>query len=208
MVLGQLDDDGQEHMCACVSRSSNMPEVKNSSYKGEMLTAVWATKMFRHHLVGDRPFRLIIDHQPLLYLMSSSEGLTRQYVMVLHEYNFSIEHRPSVKQLNANTLPRHPIASSIDNSGPRFYEEKGAQAHATPTAPKEGIEQPHRPLGPQPPAEVNPLGAAVQLNAHNSTQAARDCEAVYVALTTAQQAAPFSESFIYTPEKSMEGWNG
>ena len=77
-VLGQLDEDGNEYMCACISRSLNKHEANISSYKGEMLAAVWAAKMFRHHLIGGKPFRLITDHQPLLYLMSL-EGLTGQY---------------------------------------------------------------------------------------------------------------------------------
>lgn len=43
-----------------------------------MLAAVWVAKMFRHHLIGGKAFRLITDHQPLLYLMSS-EGLIGEY---------------------------------------------------------------------------------------------------------------------------------
>ncbi|PNW77124.1 hypothetical protein CHLRE_10g423050v5 [Chlamydomonas reinhardtii] len=38
-VLGQLDDDGNEYMCACISRSLNKHEVNYSSYKGEMLAS-------------------------------------------------------------------------------------------------------------------------------------------------------------------------
>lgn len=89
------DEDGNEYMCACISRSLNKHEANNSSYKGEMLAAVWAAKMFRHHLIGSKPFRLITDHQPLLHLMSS-EGLMGQYarLALVQEYNFNIEHRP------------------------------------------------------------------------------------------------------------------
>ncbi len=44
-----------------------------------MLAAVWAIKMFRHHLLGGLPFRLVTDQQqPLTYLMSA-DGLTGQY---------------------------------------------------------------------------------------------------------------------------------
>ncbi|GIL68744.1 hypothetical protein Vafri_21970, partial [Volvox africanus] len=70
-VLGQVDDDGNEYMCACISRSLNKHEANYSSYKGEMLAAVWAVKMFRHHLIGGPPFKLVTDHQPLTYLMST-----------------------------------------------------------------------------------------------------------------------------------------
>lgn len=40
VVLGQLDDQGNEYMCAWISRSLNKHEVNYSSYKGEMLAAV------------------------------------------------------------------------------------------------------------------------------------------------------------------------
>ncbi|KXZ52120.1 hypothetical protein GPECTOR_10g1143 [Gonium pectorale] len=63
-VLGQLDDDGNEYMCACISRSLNKHEKNYSSYKGEMLAAVWAVKMFRHHLLGGPKFKLVTDTSP------------------------------------------------------------------------------------------------------------------------------------------------
>lgn len=33
VVLGQLDEDGNEYMCACISRSLNKHEANYSSYK-------------------------------------------------------------------------------------------------------------------------------------------------------------------------------
>ena len=135
-VLGQLDDNGNEYMCASISRSLNKHESNYSSYKGEMLAAVWAMKMFRHHLVGsDEPFRLVTDHQPLLYLMSS-EGLTGQYArfaLVLQEYNFTVEHRPGVLHQNADVLSRHPVPSTIDGSGARIDVDT-AEVTVTPAA--------------------------------------------------------------------------
>lgn len=41
-----------------------------------MLAAIRAAKVFRHHLIGGKPCRLVTHHQLLLYL--SSEGLTVQ----------------------------------------------------------------------------------------------------------------------------------
>ncbi|GIL54428.1 hypothetical protein Vafri_9965 [Volvox africanus] len=92
-----------------------------------MLAAVWAVKMFRHHLIGGPPFKLVTDHQPLTYLMStegltylmSTEGLTGQYArfaLAMQEYNFIIEHRPGQCHQNADTLSRNPRDSKEDCS--------------------------------------------------------------------------------------------
>ena len=125
-VLGQVDAQGNEYMCACISRSLNVHEKNYSSYKGEMLAVVWACKMFRHHLIGGPKFTLVTDHQPLTYLMSA-EGLTGQYArfaLVLQEYNFDILHRPGVKHQNADVLSRHPILSSADHTGARVDHDE------------------------------------------------------------------------------------
>lgn len=45
-MLGQLNDNGNEYMCACISQYLNKHnKVNYSSYKGEMLAAVWAAIM-------------------------------------------------------------------------------------------------------------------------------------------------------------------
>ena len=194
-VLGQVDADGNEYMCACISRSLNKHESNYSSYKGEMLAAVWAAKMFRHHLIGGQPFRLVTDHQPLLYLMSS-EGLTGQYArfaLVLQEFNFVIEHRPGVKHQNADTLSRQPRSCSVDNSGARLDEEEEA-----------GVIHKSSPCQPS----TEDFGAPPACASHNVpyvTQSFNDCSAVHAAMSMARPAAPFSEQFIPSVEKSLAG---
>ncbi|GIL94242.1 hypothetical protein Vretimale_493, partial [Volvox reticuliferus] len=182
-VLGQLDDEGNEYMCACISRSLNKHEAQYSSYKGEMLAAVWAVKMFRHHLIGGPPFKLVTDHQPLTYLMSA-EGLTGQYArfaLVLQEYNFTIEHRPGIRHQNADTLSRNPRACSADNTGARLDEDLEHAAELGP-APREAL------------ATVRAAWADNQLASAS------------VHLTAA--VAPFSEDFCPSPEEAILGWNG
>jgi hypothetical protein len=63
-VLGQVDEEGNEYMVACISRSLNVHEKNYISFQGEMLAAVWAVKTFHVYLHGV-PFRLVTDHQPL-----------------------------------------------------------------------------------------------------------------------------------------------
>ena len=228
-VLGQLDEDGNEYMCACISRSLNKHEANYSSYKGEMLAAVWAAKMFRHHLIGGRPFRLVTDHQPLLYLMSS-EGLTGQYArfaLVLQEYNFTVEHRPGVKHQNADTLSRNPRASTADNSGARLDEESSTLPSAS-SAALDGAEAGSG-SGGSAVASATHLGAAASTTAPSVVSAAhtsasteagarcltaavnaarQDYEATRVTMLSARDAAPFSESLCPSQEEAMCGWNG
>jgi hypothetical protein len=93
-VLGQVDDDGQEYLCACISRSLNKHEKNYPSYKGELLALAWAVRSFRTHLHGTK-FDLVTDHQPLTWLMKARD-LTGQYSrwqMLLQEYDFDIHHR-------------------------------------------------------------------------------------------------------------------
>jgi hypothetical protein len=123
-VLGQKDDEGNEYLCACISRSLNKHEKNYPSYKGELLPLTWAVKTFRQHLHGTH-FTIVTDHQPLLWLMKARD-LTGQYSrwqMMLQEYDFAVIHRPGVKHNNADVLSRFPQKSEIDQSGARLDHE-------------------------------------------------------------------------------------
>ena len=120
-VLSQADDDGNEYMVCCISRSLNKHERNYASYKGEMLAVVWACKTLRHYLHGSR-FVVVSDHQPLKYLMSTPD-LTGQYgrwAMALQEFEFEIRHRPGASHANADVPSRYPLATTNDTSGARW----------------------------------------------------------------------------------------
>ncbi|CAI6004936.1 unnamed protein product [Closterium sp. NIES-64] len=67
-ILSQ--QEGGEKVVAFASRSCNPAEANYSSYEGEGVAAVWAVGHFRVYLQG-RPFTLVTDHQPLLWLMQN-----------------------------------------------------------------------------------------------------------------------------------------
>ena len=123
-VLGQKDDEGQEYLCACNSRSLNKHERNYPSYKGELLALAWAVRSFRHHLHG-RKFRLITDHQPLTWLMKARDlnGQYARWQVLLQEYDFVIEHRPGIKHQNADVLSRFPQARTTDDTGAQLDVE-------------------------------------------------------------------------------------
>ena len=126
-VLGQVDDDGNEYIVACVSRSLNKAEREYASYKGEMLGAVFAVKALDYYLRGAK-FTLVTDHAPLVYLMTNNnlQGQYARWSLILQEYDFTIKHRPGVKHQNADALSRHPQESAEDNTGSRMDFDKPA----------------------------------------------------------------------------------
>ncbi|OAE27268.1 hypothetical protein AXG93_59s1130 [Marchantia polymorpha subsp. ruderalis] len=70
VVLTHRDDEGKEFVIAYASRSNNAVESRYSSYEGECLAALWAVTHFKCYLF-DTQFTLVIDHQPLKWLMES-----------------------------------------------------------------------------------------------------------------------------------------
>eukprot|EP00798_Chlamydomonas_sp_ICE-L_P003120 gene3120-biopygen20874 len=94
-VLGQLDAEGLEYLVACASRSLNKHEAEYSSFKGEMLAACWACKIFRVYVLGLH-FTLVTDHQPLLWMFSNSNvtGAIARWACMMQSFDFDIMHRP------------------------------------------------------------------------------------------------------------------
>ncbi len=120
-VLGQLDDDGNEYLVACVSRSLNKHERNYSSPQGEMLAAVWGIKSFRHYL-RFATFTLSTDHQPLQWLVTTKElsGQFARWALALQEYDFTVVHRAGVTHQNADAVSRMPQATTLDVTGARL----------------------------------------------------------------------------------------
>ena len=126
-VLGQLDEEGQEYLVACVSRSLNKHERQYSSYEGEMLAVVWALKTLRPMLHGIQ-FTLVTDHQPLKWLMETPDltGKAARWALSLMDYSFTVRHRPGAKHQNADCLSRFPRDDTTDATGARLDEDQPA----------------------------------------------------------------------------------
>ncbi len=90
---------------AYVSRSNNATESRYSSYKGECLAAVWDVAHFMCYLFGTQ-FTLVIDHQPLKWLMEFDKlmGKLARWALILQEYDFQVVHRPGVTNLDVDGL--------------------------------------------------------------------------------------------------------
>ncbi len=68
---------------------NNEMKSRYNSYEGKCLTTMWVVAHFRCYLFGTQ-FTLVIDHQPLKWLMESNKlmGKLAQWPLILHEYNF------------------------------------------------------------------------------------------------------------------------
>lgn len=131
-ILGQKDDEGNEYIVACISRSLNRHEQQYVSYKGEMLAAVWAVRALRHHLLGVH-FTLVTDHAPLVFLMQNPNltGVYARWALILSEYDFQVVHRPGINHQAPDCLSRDPLPDSSDNTGARIDVDV-SDASATP----------------------------------------------------------------------------
>lgn len=124
-VSGQVDDQGNEYMIACINRSLNVHERNYSSPQGEMLAAVWAVKTFHTYLHGE-DFTLVTDHQPLTFLMSKPDlvALHARWAITLQQYTFTIVHKPGIQHQIADCLSRLPSSSVQDTTGARLHDEE------------------------------------------------------------------------------------
>eukprot|EP00877_Chromochloris_zofingiensis_P012904 jgi/Chrzof1/7868/Cz02g39130.t1 len=130
-VLSQVDDDNNEYMVACISRSLNVHEKNYDSPRGEMLAAVWAAKMFRHYLHGQH-FTLVTDHQPLQWLLTNNNlsGQHARWALSMQEFDFDIVHRAGKTHQNADVPSRFALDSVEDGTGARLDEEDHSRASA------------------------------------------------------------------------------
>ena len=95
------------------SRTLTQEERKYATIEKECLAIVWATRKFRHYLIG-APFVIQTDHKPLEWLESSKSSKARsqrleRWSLELCAYDFHIVHRPGSTNQHADSLSRRPI---------------------------------------------------------------------------------------------------
>lgn len=107
-----LSQDG--HPISYISRTLNDHETNYSTIEKELLAIVWATKTFRHYLLG-RHFEIASDHQPLCWLHKMKEPnakLTR-WKFRLAEYDFDIKYVKGKENHVADALSRITIEEAF-----------------------------------------------------------------------------------------------
>lgn len=99
-----LEQDGR--VVAYTSRTLTNTKKNYSVIQKECLAVVYATKQFRHYLLG-RSFKLLTDHEPLQWLSAQKmQGMLCRWALALQEYDFKIEYKPGSQNANADALSR------------------------------------------------------------------------------------------------------
>ena len=128
-----MEQDG--HVVAYASRTLSQSEKQYSVIQKECLAIVYATKQFRHYLLG-RPFKVLTDHAPLQWFSAQKmEGMLCRWSLALQEFNFRVCYRPGSHNGNADALSRIPqpcCTTSIDTAS-RLQEDIIAGQQQVPT---------------------------------------------------------------------------
>src|SRR5271166_3233579 len=107
-VLSQMQD-GVERPIAYASRSLNNAERIYCTTRKELLAVVYGLKQYRQYLLG-RPFVIRTDHSSLQWLRRTPEPIAQQarWLAFIEQFQYSIEHRPGNRHINADALSRLP----------------------------------------------------------------------------------------------------
>lgn len=84
---------GKDRPIAYTSRTLNKSEENYCTTEKELLAIIWAVKHFRPYLYGRR-FKLVTDHQPLIYSMTSANQKIIRWKLDLSEFDFEIIYKP------------------------------------------------------------------------------------------------------------------
>jgi len=75
----------------------------------------WAVQKFQNFLYG-KAFILETDHQPLLYLGKAQygqNGSIMRWVLVLHQYQFTVKAIKGLENVGADFLSRHSVTRDV-----------------------------------------------------------------------------------------------
>ena len=118
-VLGQTGDDGNEYVVAYASKILSKTERNYSTTEREALAIYWGCKQF-HPYLHNNYFRVVTDHNPLVWLKSASENVPKlmRWSMKINSYNFDIFYKSGKKHSNADAMSRlnFSVVNTILNS--------------------------------------------------------------------------------------------
>jgi len=113
------------HPISFISRTLNDHELNYSAIEKELLAIVWATKTFRHYLLG-RQFLIASDHQPLRWLHNLKEPNAKleRWRVRLSEYQFKIDYIKGKENSVADALSRIKIEENHHSEATQHSAEE------------------------------------------------------------------------------------
>lgn len=127
--------NGVERPVMFVSRSLTAAEVNYSQLDREALAIVFALHRFYISLYG-RHFTLISDNKPLTRIFHQhaklpplSAARLLRYAAYLSIFNYSVKHRSSEENANADYLSRFPVSGSLNNGTQPHLDLELASCH-------------------------------------------------------------------------------
>jgi transposase InsO family protein len=159
-VLYQPDDGSDEikedNIIAICSKKLNDTQRRYSTYKKELYSIVYCVRQFHAYIWGHQKLVIVTDHMPLTYIRTSETlaHALQQWLDVILDYDFTIQHRPGVLHVLPDALSR-------------MYESLYTSAWGVPVATtSDVIQQQHLPVDDQvlhemtqPPTPLAPVKA-------------------------------------------------
>lgn len=111
ILMQKSNDDGSLHPVYYMSRKTTETEAKYKSNELEALEVIEGVKKFRKYLFGVK-FKIVTDCQAFQLTldkkdMSSSPRVAR-WIMLLQDYDFTVEHRHRSQMKHVDALSRNP----------------------------------------------------------------------------------------------------
>jgi hypothetical protein len=106
-ILSQKDEKGHDRPIYYASRQLVPAEKNYTVTEREALGMIYSVQKFRHYLLGYK-FTFHVDHDVLKYMINKPllSGHIARWVLLLQEFNFTIQVRPGKRHANADHLSR------------------------------------------------------------------------------------------------------
>lgn len=127
-VLSQ-NDSGKDRPIYFASRTLNKTEENYSASEKEMLAIIWALKVFRNYIYGQK-FQILTDHQPLTFTLSpnNTNAKLKRWKSYLEEHDYEILYKPGKSNVVADALSR--IEFNAASSSQQSTEDNDTQHSA------------------------------------------------------------------------------
>ena len=119
-VISYVYTDGQEKALAFASRSLNKHEINYSQIDKEGAAVIFALKKFNQYLLGNH-FTLTTDNKAIKKIFDPSTELSPiaaarlvRWALILNQYDYEIEFKPTKEHGNADMLSRLPRSITSD----------------------------------------------------------------------------------------------